>query len=263
VSGVSRPPLAVRAEGEGSTVCLVPGWSWEMAVWDEIAERLARHHRVVRVDLPGHGDTPPWGPFGLRELAASLREALPRDALWVGWSLGGMAALVAAAHEEGPAALLLVATAPRFVRGDGWPHGVEPAALATMRAALEAEGPEPVLRRFLALQTRGDHEERRLLRRLRLLRRERPLPDPAALACGLAILAEADLRELRPGSPVTWLFGEADPLLGPAVAEGVRALHPRQVVESWAGCAHLPFLSRPEAFVERVRAVAASAGVES
>lgn len=50
-------PLATSERGSGVPIVLVPGLTFTRHVWDPIADRLAERHRVVMVDLPGHGDS--------------------------------------------------------------------------------------------------------------------------------------------------------------------------------------------------------------
>src|SRR5262249_55520458 len=47
----------VRSEGDGPAVVLIHGFSAAIDWWDDIAPRLAAAHRVIRVDLIGHGGT--------------------------------------------------------------------------------------------------------------------------------------------------------------------------------------------------------------
>ncbi len=50
-------PLATSERGDGVPIVLVPGLTFTRHVWDPVADRLADRHRVVMVDLPGHGDS--------------------------------------------------------------------------------------------------------------------------------------------------------------------------------------------------------------
>lgn len=72
----------------------VHGWCSSLRDWEPQARAFSRRHRVVRVDLRGHGasDAPPTG-YRLRDFAADV-EALAkslrlRRALLVGHSMGG------------------------------------------------------------------------------------------------------------------------------------------------------------------------------
>lgn len=49
--------LAVDVRGEGTSVVLIHGLTFSRRTWAPITELLAEHHRVVAVDLPGHGES--------------------------------------------------------------------------------------------------------------------------------------------------------------------------------------------------------------
>jgi pimeloyl-ACP methyl ester carboxylesterase len=83
-----------------------------------VARLLARHHRVVLMDLPGHGESAMPFPFSLDRAAEALDLALGQAAsgpvTLVGHSVGGLvAAAVALRHPERVNALVLVETALR------------------------------------------------------------------------------------------------------------------------------------------------------
>ncbi|HSK97866.1 MAG TPA: alpha/beta hydrolase [Euzebyales bacterium] len=104
--------IAVRDHGgDGPPVVLLHGAGGNLAHWSGFAPGLAERHRVVALDLRGHGrsGTAPWSWSGALADIAAVADALTlqRPAI-VGVSLGGMlAALWAAAHPECPAAVNL------------------------------------------------------------------------------------------------------------------------------------------------------------
>lgn len=94
--------IAYRAEGSGSpALVFVHCWSCDRGYWDAQVTHFAPRHRVLAVDLAGHGasaDTrTDWAIPGLGEdvAAAVLQEKLDRVVL-VGHSMGGPVALEAA-----------------------------------------------------------------------------------------------------------------------------------------------------------------------
>ena len=95
--------LTYEVEGVGQpTVVLVHGWMAERSLWARQLPELTAKHRVVTVDLPGHGDgsdaRSEWSVAGLGDdLAALLDELDLRDAVLVGHSMGGAVSLHAAA----------------------------------------------------------------------------------------------------------------------------------------------------------------------
>jgi len=47
--------VAYVTGGEGPTVLLIHGIGGDWRTWEPVLDGLARQHRVVAVDLPGHG----------------------------------------------------------------------------------------------------------------------------------------------------------------------------------------------------------------
>jgi 2-succinyl-6-hydroxy-2,4-cyclohexadiene-1-carboxylate synthase len=108
--------LAFDIAGDGPPLVLLHGFTGSRATWTPLRGALARRWRTIAVDLPGHGASP--APTGdLRALAAALVGVLDRldlgRAHWLGYSLGGRAALhVAVAHPERVDGLVLESTSP-------------------------------------------------------------------------------------------------------------------------------------------------------
>src|SRR5690606_24357509 len=123
--------------------------------------------------------------------------------------------------------LAMVAATPRFVRGPGWPHAVEPSVFERFGVELERDF-EGTLDRFIALDTLGSEHGRAELRTLRALLHERGRPDPAALRAGLALLEGSDQRRALATLPVPslWLAGRRDRLVNPAGMAAAAALAP-------------------------------------
>jgi pimeloyl-[acyl-carrier protein] methyl ester esterase len=234
---------------------LLHGWGLHAGIWQDTAQALAAHHRVISVDLPGHGHSPPLpDAYTLDKLAATVAAALPPCSHIIGWSLGGMVALHLAAHHAGLVdRLILVAATPRFVAGPGWEHGLAPEVLEGFAARLRAD-PAGTVQRFLALQVRGSEHERRTLIRLRSLLSAAPLPHPAALAGGLAILRETSLLPLldRITQPVTVIHGRRDTLIPWMAAQEMQMRLPRARLHVLPGAAHAPFLSHADEFMHGV-----------
>lgn len=109
--------LAAFTAGEGPTVLLVHGWGERAsAMGNLIAPLVAAGHRVVGMDLPGHGANPA-SRTDLPSAAASLRAASAHlggvDAV-VAHSLGGLATVVALRDGLNAGAVVLLAPAVRL-----------------------------------------------------------------------------------------------------------------------------------------------------
>ncbi|WP_342782129.1 alpha/beta hydrolase [Psychrobacillus soli] len=54
---VNQADVAYREEGNGEPILLIHGFCGSLDYWDNIIDELARTHRVIALDLPGHGDS--------------------------------------------------------------------------------------------------------------------------------------------------------------------------------------------------------------
>jgi pimeloyl-ACP methyl ester carboxylesterase len=83
--------------GDGPQLVLLHGFSRSLADWDAAATLLTAGHRVLSVDLPGHGRSPDvsaWTmPTVVRHIADALDARGVPEAVLVGHSLGGMVAV--------------------------------------------------------------------------------------------------------------------------------------------------------------------------
>jgi pimeloyl-[acyl-carrier protein] methyl ester esterase len=232
------------------------GWGLHAGIWQDMAQALAAGHRVISVDLPGHGHSPPLpdDAYTLERLAAAMAAVLPPRGCVIGWSLGGMVALYLAAHfPDRVDRLILIASTPQFVAGPDWEHGLAPEVLEGFAARLRAD-PAGTVQRFLALQVRGSEHERDTLVRLRSLLSAAPPPHPAALEGGLAILRETSLLPLldRITQPVTVIHGRRDTLIPWTAARELQSRLPQARLHVLPGAAHAPFLSHTDEFMHLI-----------
>ena len=229
-------------------LALVHGWGMNARVFDALAEVLAADFEVRALDLPGHGGREALADNTLRDWADDLAQQLPDNALLLGWSLGGQVAMRAALdHPHKVARLVLLASTPKFVSTEDWARGMAPADLQDFGEALLAD-PQATLLRFLSLQTRGMPGQKTLLQQLRQTLLAAPAARSAALAGGLAILRDTDLRTELPRltQPTLVLHGALDTLTPAAAGAWLAETLPAAQHLEWDRAAHAPHLSHGE-----------------
>ena len=219
--------LYIESVGQGPDLVLLHGWGLNGGVWQGIAPRLATRFRLHLVDLPGFGLSPlaAQQDYRLDDLVQYLLPLLPARFHLLGWSMGGLLATrLALLQPERLLSLVTVASAPHFVAEPDWP-GIQPQVLQAFSQQLQSD-PAKTIERFLAIQAMGSEHVKADVRQLRGLLAQRPFPAPLALAGGLRLLAEVDLRERLVDIRIPWLrcYGRLDALVPHAQIARVDAL---------------------------------------
>jgi len=245
--------------------CLfVHGWGMNRRVWQPLMDSLPQWIDCHAIDLPGHGHRHAESLTDLPALAEDLQQNCARikrqgqPLLLVGWSLGALACIQAAAQKNVALpidGLLLVSGNPCFVARPGWNHGVDAAVFDQFAESLASDF-SGTIRRFLSLQVKGSVSGRQILRELRELILQETEPDAASLQAGLQILKQSDLRaELAQiNLPVSWALGGQDGLVKASLAGALSQLMPEAEVECYATAGHAPFLSHSDAFARQLMA---------
>lgn len=248
---------------QGSPVLLIHGSGASGACWGPVVGALAGHHHVIRVDLPGCGQSPPTPSYDVPEQAGRVAVLLDdlrlRHVTVVGHSSGGYVATALA--EQRPdlvGSLALISTGPsldallpqpfilRALLAPPlgpllWPRRSD----AMIRKGISATTVRPV---DIADDAVADLKNitygafRKVLRRNAAYVAERSVPER---------LADLDVRVLV-------IFGAADPRYEPSSARQRDAL-PNARVEMLPGVGHVPILEAPETTSELLLSFTATA----
>lgn len=232
-------------------IVLVHGWGLNKAVWSDYIEALNMRFNGVRVhavDIPGYGDLAlEPGTGNLRELADACLEQAPPNALWIGWSLGGMIAMQAAlldlerGHER-IQGLQLINSTPKFVQSDDWLSGVDIRVFENFCRELASDY-HRTLGMFLLLQAGSTRGARQLARDAQSAIKQYHDPSEQTLSGGISCLANSDLRSLVPQIqvPCQIVLGELDRVTKPASSKELASMLGADLVQMHSG--HAPFLT--------------------
>ncbi|QES10134.1 3-oxoadipate enol-lactonase [Streptomyces venezuelae] len=243
-AGDDLPYHRLDGSVRGTPLILGPSLGTSLAVWEPQLDELARHHRVLRFDLPGHGRSPAVGPVTvarLAELVLALADRQGWDRFhYAGISLGGAIGAHLAVHRpERVSSLAVVCSSARF--GD-------PAAWRQRAARVRAEGTGPLV---AASASRWFADPERSTGTLagKALLADLAAADPEGYAACCEALAAYDLRaELRGiTAPTLVVAGRADLATPPAHARELADGIPGAGLTEIAGAAHLAGVDRPEA----------------
>ncbi|MDW5376859.1 alpha/beta fold hydrolase [Halomonas sp. HP20-15] len=220
-----------------SRLVLLSGWGFDARIWHLLQAYWPAGLRVAAPDWPGYGASPPLdAPGDLDALADAMATKLSTDAIWVGWSLGGLLAAELLQRLPVPRGLVMLGMRPNFITNVPTQGGVTVRDLDAFRHAFSRD-PQRTWQHFLRFQLRGEPSPRQAFQRLVSLLGDNRPANITTLAAGLAQLASLDVRQaLQAPCPVYFMRGEQDPLL-PELADENSILLP--------GCGHCPQLSVP------------------
>jgi pimeloyl-ACP methyl ester carboxylesterase len=239
--------------GRGPTIVLVHGLGSDYDDWLPVARDLARDHRVVFVELPGHGLAPMTTPFALEQATLALDRALGEQTrepvVLVGHSVGGLVAAAEAIHSpERVRGLVLVETAlaPQVSRAEA----------DTLLAQFDRDW-EHTLHSVYSSFGRDSLQGERLWARATLVERANmrawiPIALTTDLSTEAAALAMPVLAVLAPrswGADETW--EHAANALGYSRIRTLRGMR----IEN---CGHFVMLDRPRRLAEAIRRFSSS-----
>lgn len=240
---------------------LVHGSGASGAWWSPLVPALAAHHHVIRIDLPGCGQSPPAPSYDVAvqagRVAALLDEAGVRRVTAVGHSSGGYpATALAERRPDLVASLALISTGP----------------------SLDAFLPQPLVLRLLLAPPFGpllwSRRSDAMIRKGigATLARPVDIPDDVVAEVrgityrafrkvahsNIAYVTERSVpdRLAALGVPVLVIFGAADPRWEPSSAHRYDAV-PDARVELLPGVGHIPLWEAPEATTELLLGFAA------
>ena len=239
--------LAYDDRGSGVPVVLIHGLTFSRRSWDPIATQLAERHRVITIDLPGHGESvgSAADPRAVAaRIVATLCAAGIERPVVVGHSAGAI-------HATGVAALMVTR---------GVVNVDQPLLLAPFSGLLQQLAPALRGHDFPGAfapfeQSIGVHDlpepERGRLQSTRTIARDLVLDHWHMPMTTAAEQAQAAIDELLNQVDAPYLYLAGDELPAP-VEQHLRA-HLRQLdVVVWPGAGHLPQHVDPDRFARLV-----------
>jgi len=240
-------------------VLLLHGFMGSRRDWSPVAEVLARTHRCIAVDLPGHGATGApadeafWTPEGC---VAALAELLVRSGggFVVGYSLGGRLALqLAVEHPDLVARAVIISASPGIA--DEGARRLRRGEDEHRACRLETQGLEPFLDDWYRLPLFAPLREHPRFPEVLERRRHN---DPRLLARSLRTMGAGsqrslwgDLDGLR--APLLFLAGERDPKFAALALDAVALCRHAEAV-ILRGRGHALVEEDPEAVAEETEA---------
>lgn len=214
---------------------LLSGWGVDQRIWQPLQAHWPASFTPQAIDWPGYGDVSPLAAdASLAQLAEVMAKPLTSDAVWVGWSLGGLLAAALLKYLPIPRGLILLGAGDTFCA----PGGITSAELSLFQSAFK-RSPAATWHSFLRRQAQGEPSPRQAYRQLRDILGDTLPADSTTLVTGLHWLATIDNRSrlMAASCPVVRLTGDHDPFV---------SSDQRRASEGIRNVGHCPMLSQPQ-----------------
>ena len=254
--------LDVDDAGVGSPIVVLHGFTGSTVAMSGLTSRLSSTHRVLAVDLVGHGRSPvPTDParYTVDAMADDVAAALQRRALGsahlVGYSMGGRVALTLACNRpELVRSLVLIGATPGLRDPDE--RAERRVADAALADRIERDGLAEFVDEWMANPLFAS-QERLGPEALAAARDQRLDNDPLGLAASLrggGTGAMTPLHDRLPDLrvPTTLVVGALDPKFREIAAAMDEAL-PHSCVVTVTDAGHAAHLEQPDAVVDAIR----------
>jgi pimeloyl-ACP methyl ester carboxylesterase len=223
--------------------------------WEYVATPLARHTRVIGIDLPGCGKSAkprvPYRIAHMHEAVIGLLDRLQIDkVVIVGHSFGGRIAMDVALLQPQRVAGLLLMNSAGLHHYPRWMHALGPLLLREQVVA-------PTILMVINLLL-GRIFAKPTARTRRFIRQVLDRSDPryawefARYACPLLpdLMADLGPRLHELDLPIQVIWGEEDHLLSYRDVQSALQKLPQVRVRTLASCGHMPNIEQPEAVIE-------------
>lgn len=243
--------LGARVGGSGKPIVLFHSLLADQSSFDGILQPLAATHQVVVLSLPGFGPSDSVGASleAIADHIAGAIEALGlKQPILLGNGYGGFVALITAIRHPGMASRLVLADCGAAFSEPGR------AAFRGMSAAAKDQGlgaiADVAMRRLFAPEFQQAHPALIDERKKRFL-----AVAPLTFHGACDALASLDIRDhLKSVTvPVLVLVGEQDEATPPPMSRELVAGLPDARLVELPGCAHVPQLQAPDAFMAAIR----------
>jgi len=236
-----------KIEGQGNPVVLLHGFLENLHIWNDFSKALSQNYRVIRIDLPGHGETQVSKEvFSMEFMADAVHQVLQKEkilkACLIGHSMGGYVALAYAEKY------------PEQVKGIGLFH--------SSAACDDAKGIENRLRSIQLIEKDHSHfmhafipdlfteKNRNLLKEeiAQLQKQAALISKENLIACQKGMMARKDYQHIikNVSCPVMYIIGKQDPKIKPEKILQQAAQGKTVEILLLEDCGHVGFLEAPK-----------------
>jgi pimeloyl-[acyl-carrier protein] methyl ester esterase len=242
-----------KVVGQGDHVVVLHGAGASHLDVMPIVRILATNYCVTNVDLPGTGESS-WDDSieSIHDVADRLLPSLPEQAIYVGWSFGGLVAQsIAARYPERVKRLIGVTTTAKFIADESWLGVPQPGFGAFINPMLaDGKSANDLLKLFYEDEFSHIQPKPESYQEIEKIWNGTLMISNSLLTKRIGICDATDLRELFKNlqCPVDFIMGEQDACVPKDAWSQLKNLNPITRIHPINGAKHMPFWTHPEEF---------------
>ena len=253
-----KAPSGIRwhylARGKGrASLLFIHGWAGDFSIWFRQIDHFSDRFNVVVLDLPGHGKSD-WRDINFESLIDDIifisRSLKLKDIIVFGLSFGGQIAIKLALKSRLFKRLVLIDTAPKFVKDEGFNAGLDSREIEKLSGQIDTDFPNILVVFAHSLFTIEEKQKEIFVSLWDLFRRKKCFPQKDALKRMLVMIGKIDLRDQlhKIKIPTLIISGEKDYICPLFVSEFMNKNIPNSQLRIIEKCGHLPFLTEEAQF---------------
>jgi pimeloyl-[acyl-carrier protein] methyl ester esterase len=248
-----------KVDGQGKDLVLLHGWSQNHKSMQPIMNFLKNNYHVTSFDLPGAGESD-WHPEiqTIHDMADQLLNDLPENAIYIGWSFGGLIGIsIAASYPNRVSHFIGIGTTPKFVADSNWPGVPQPGFQVVVEQEVNAKGLKNFLREYYNSEFAAfDPKPENYFNLLDSLddadKFDMDIYSKAIKICDATDLRK-EFKSLK--CPVDLIFGDLDEAVPVTQHECIKKLNPAVKIHVIPGAHHIPFWTHPKQFNELLQQI--------
>ena len=244
--------IYIETKGTGENIVVIHGGCANYEDMTPVVESLASHYRVTNVGLPGSGRSD-WDPSikTIHDIADAILPVMPENAIYVGWSFGGLVSQsIAARYPDRVKRFIGLGASPKFIAAQDWIGFPQPGYRAMIGTLLEEKGFLSFLKGYYDYEFSKIEPKPEAYYQAQKICEARVEMSRDVIYKLMEICDATDLREEFESihCPIDLIIGDQDENVPQAAWGNIKALNPRVRIHAIKSAGHTFFWTHPEEF---------------
>lgn len=238
--------------GSGEDVVIIHGCLANSDDMQGIVNELSAHYRVTNINSLGNGKSDIDDEVEtIHDIADAMLSELPKSAIYIGWSKGGLTAQsIAARYPDRVKRIIGICTTPKFIADDNWIGVPAPGFESLIMPVIKDFGVRTLISNIYEAEFANINPKPLLFQSIQKICNNRPNISEANARKLTNIVDSTDLRKEFKAitCPIDLIVGEQDAAVPVEAFAQIQALNPRVKIHTISGAQHMPFATHEQEF---------------